>query len=42
MSPGMYIERICRLPFDVILDRTQNPLEMRQHSAGLSPSRTMA
>ena len=36
------MERICRWPFIIVLERTQNPSITRQHSVGRSPSETMA
>src|SRR5215475_5141931 len=36
------MERICRLPSEMVLERTQNPSTTRQHSVACSPSRTTA
>ena len=35
------MERICRWPFTIVLERTQNPSITRQHSVGRSPSETI-
>lgn len=40
ISPGMWIERICRLPLAIVLERTQKPSAIRQQSVARSPSRT--
>src|SRR5579859_1049657 len=40
ISPGMWIDRICRLPSAIVLERTQKPSAIRQQSVACWPSLT--